>query len=530
MPDLYTPITTEPFSPPTLQQRISQALDVLRGKLTVPTAQPPTPSLKSEPQAQDGVKTQDDPAGRALPDANYISAVYRNYSELLLGNPTRRARYKDYEAMDKSQVAAMLDAVVDSCLVSDDGKLNGIAIEAGGKVETVLNDLIKSTNLNAFLRVALRDFLKYGDNWIGVVYDDNLNIVGFDNPPPAQMWTFVDDNMRLLTGTEDVVMGNRRIQVAKAYQQKTDALQTVAGWQPFEMVHMRFRPSNRLIYSDGSFLEDMREDWYKIRLIEESLVLHRVTRAAPRGQHFIDVTGMTDQQAKEAIDNYVAMVTQSKLSNGENVKTTIAVDEDLYASTAYRQAPDGKLYPSLNRTEFHDPRNTGLQSLPDVEHFVKKMFSRVPAEIVGILPDRQDISTQDIAASRFYANLQYQLEHQFLRFVFDLALLLKGFKPTKDSYKLIFPNVQLRTSWRFADARFRQSLADANDIESGVNTRKNIAQDKYNWTDDRWEEHVSQFKKEQDIFLPPEPAPAVGTNVGAKGKKVTQIRKGQNSA
>lgn len=527
MPSPYTPEPEDlsPYTTPPLQQRVSQAINALRNVFAPapPAARPVVktdPSDATPPQA----RAQDEPAGRGLPDANLIASMYRQYQDGMDATLTRRRRYAESDLMDNGQMAAYLDAIIDACLISDDGKIKGVKIQAGNKIESVLNGIIKDTNLNANLRLFLRDTLKYGDNWIGYVFDDQYNIVAFDNPPPHQMWTFGDRNLRLYNGTETI--GSETF--ARAYQQKTDALKTVAAWFPFEMAQLKYRPSLRKLYSERSFLDEMRADWYKLRLIEEGLVLHRVTRAAPRLIHTLDVTGKDTNAAGEALKAYIDMLHSKRTSNDELNRDIMAVDEDYFLTTQYRPVGD-KLFPSLNNVTQLDPRNTGLAALPDVDYLQQKMYARVPPEIVGILPDRQDISTQDIAASRFYAYLQFVLETQFLRPMFNLGLMLKGFVPKEDDYQIIFPDVQLRTSWRFADANFRQSLSNANDVEAGINNRKNISQDKYGWTDAEWDAHVAQFKKEQDVFAPPEPAPAVGKNVGATASKTKQMRKGQNS-
>lgn len=531
MPDLFTPTSLEPYRPPSLQQRISAAIDGFRKGN--PSAAIATPNVKVEPEAPPQTKTTDDPAGRALPDANYISPSSRQWQELFFLNGARQARYKDYADMDVSYGEAMLDAFVDACLVSDDGKFQSFQVQAKGKIQNVLDGLIESTNLTFFIRDVLRDVAKYGDNFIGYIWDSQFNIVDLDNPPPEQMFVFVDEHNRVLSGSE-LVNGQS---VAKGYQQKNAALTTVAAWHPFEMLHLKWKPSKRLIYSQRSFFEGFRADWLKIKLIEESIVMHRVTRAAPRLAHMIDVTGKNNDEAKAAIEGYINDLRSRKLADGSTAQHMMSVDEDYVMSQTYRaNAGDGKLYPALNDVKFLDPRNTGLQSLADLDYLRKKLFSRIPSEIVGVLSDREDISTQDIAASRLYSFAQYLLEHQFLRPLFDTQLLLRGFRPEKGDYELIFPNVQLRSSWRFADAQFRQSLADANDVEVGINNRKKIAQDKFGWTDAEWDAHVEQYKKEKDVFAPPEPQqPAKKSpnksNAGNAGKasKVTQMRKGNNS-
>lgn len=511
MPDIYTSPGPQNPNVPSLQYRLATAIDALRGRIPAP-AKVATPSAP-EPPPQ--VKVGSDPEGRAFADANYVAAYYRNFEEIFKGGVTRQARYQDYTLMDTDVIAAMLDAVVDACLVSDDGSEVGFKVEAKAKYQNIIDGIISELDLTAWIREILRETLKYGDNFVGAVFDEYWNIRDYDNPPPNQMWAFTDQHLRLLSGSE-LVNG---VRMGQAYQQKTAALSTVAGWYPWEMFHLKYWPAKRALYSTKSFLEDIRPIWYKLKVMDEAIVINRMTRAFPRGLHTLDMTGKAAEEARAAMDGYVRDFTKKKLTNNEYVRDTPAVDEDIFLSTGYRTGPDGKLYPNLNNVQLLDPRNTALK-MDDVNYLSKKLFARVTSELVGILPDRNDISMQDIAMGRFFAYCQSAiLERQLLRPLFNLGLALKGYRPQPDDYRIIFPSVQMRASWKYADASFRQSMSDGNSIEQGLISRKYVAQQKYGLSDADWEAMKAEIKKERDEIgdIPR------GTNAGLQ-------RVGNNSA
>lgn len=517
MPDLNSPNSIEPTPPPTLTYRVARAIDALRGRFPAPTT--PEPKPISAPEPPDGVKSQDDPMARGYGDANYISAWYKQYSDLFIHGVNRQRRYQDYIDMDCGQVAAMLDAIVDSCFVSDDGGILGFKVEArSNKFQNIIEQVNKELDLTHNIRFILRDTLKFGDNFIGLVMDDNWNIVDYENPPARQMYAFTDEKNRLLTGTEPIVIDGKIIEIPRAFQQKSSSLQTVAGWFAWEMYHLKFFSSKQSIYSTKSFLEDMRADWFKLKMIEESLVIHRLTRAAPRNVHVLDVTGKSPEEAKAAMDEYVRGMTQKKLSNNQFVQDTLSVSEDYYLGQTARTGADGKQYPSLNDVRTIDPRSTNLQRLPDVDYLVHKIFSRVPSEIVGILPDRNDISSQDIAASRFYLYCQTLMEKQLLRPAYNLALSLRGYKPEPEDYRIIFPNVQMRSSWRLSDSRFRAAMGNGENINNSVVSRKFISQQEFGFSDQEWDAQKAEILKEQKEFgtIPNATKPAL-VRQGEKG-------------
>jgi hypothetical protein len=115
--------------------------------------------------------------------------------------------------------------------------------------------------------------------------------------------------------------------------------------------------------------------------------------------------------------------------------------------------------------------------------------------------------------------------------------------PERDDFKIVFPNIQMRASWRSADARFRDSLASGNEIEQGIISRKAVSKNRYSFTDAEWEEEKKEILKERDEFAPPEPPSTLAPKTPvAKAKdpnkvtsnkghvsKVKQMRKGHNS-
>lgn len=519
MPDPYSNYNqpgdwVAPPTPPSLQYRLSAAIAAIRGRVPAGAA----PRQPVAPQPPDGQKTQDSsPEARGWPDANYLAAMYRQWTELFQFGFTRQRRYTDYSLMDTGQTAALLDAVVDAVLVSDDGQLLGFKVEAKAKYQNIIDQICHDLNLQFRLREILRDTLKNGDNFVPPVFDDYWNIRDLENPPPAQMWVFVDPHNRLLTGTEKMLLNGEEAQVGRAYQQKNLALTTVAGWQPFEMFHLKYAPKKNLIYSEKSMLEDIRADWYKLKFIEEALVMHRLTRASPRYDRIFDATKKSDIEAQKLITNAIKEMSKKKLTNNQEVSGVLGVEEDFYRTTGYYQGPD-RWYPKLDEIKMLDPRNTGINRLDDVNHFVRKIFSRVPSEVVGILPDREDISAQDIAASRLYSYCQAILTQQLLKPLFNLGLALKGYTPEDGDYKITFPCVEMRASWRLSDAKFRQSMADANEIQNGIVSRKRIAQSKYGFTDEEWNAEKAEIKKEA-AEMPPVP----------KATDAQLKRKGNNS-
>lgn len=414
-------------------------------------------------------------------------------------NKTRAARYADFKAMDASDIAAMLDAVVDAVLTFEDVSTGrGFKVESDDKsIDELLNRAKKQADLEQFAEEMLRDILKWGDGFAEALFAGQ-ELVGVQTYLPEEIYVTRDDKGRLAKGKDDNGF-------PVAFQQKKNG-SVVAGWNPWELIHFKFWPSRKYLYSEKSLLDGLRADWRKLQLVEQGMVVARVTRAYPRRVHYIDVTHK-DREAQEAtLKAYITRLTQRKFgkkkTNDDGIPN-VDVSDDLFITTGYETGPDGKPYPKLNKTEIEDPATAGLADLADVLYLRQKIWAQAPSDVVGIKRNTStDLDSQDIAFTRLLRRCQRQLERG-LRGLFDQVLLANGRLPTQVEYRLIMPTIDIKASWKHSDARFRASMTLRNYAEMGAISRRFALRQAYNLTDleidKMWEEVEEEMKN--PIFL-----------------------------
>jgi hypothetical protein len=448
----------------------------LRQQPRVLEAKSPTP--KEELQAVEplGYGNEVDPldkADRKNPTA-VINAALRTAQER-----GRTARYTDFVAMDAGDIAAMLDAVVDAALTFEDVSTGrGFKVESSDKgVDELLNRAKKQADLEQLVEEVARDILKYGDGFVEPLFA-GPELVGAQTYKPQEIFVARDDKGMLAKGKDDDGF-------PVAFQQKRQG-RTVAGWQPWEMVHFKFWPSRKLAYSEKSLLDSLRLDWRKLQLVEQGMVVARVTRAYPRRVHYVDVTGKDRQAQEETLKSYIRRMTQRVLGRkqtNDGGLPVVDVSDDLFITTGYDPGPDGKPYPKLNKTEIEDPATAGLSELADVNYLRQKIWSQVPSDVVGIKRNTTtDLDTQDIAYTRLLRRLQRQLE-KGLRGIFDQVLLANGRLPSQVEYRITLPTIDVKGSWKYSDARFRASMTIRNVLEMGMTSRRWAMRQMYNLSD-----------------------------------------------
>lgn len=444
-----------------------------------------------------GTPTEVDPIAKAdrKNAATVVAAALRSAQER-----GRTARYTDFEKMDVEDVAAMLDALVDAVLTFDDVTSGrGFKIECDDTgVNEVLQAASELADLPGLADEVLRDILKCGDAFAEPIFV-GPQLVNVQTYEPAQIFVARDDKGRLSRAKDDNGFWT-------AFQQKRSG-SVVAGWQPWEMVHFKFAPSRRRIYSMKGLLDDIRPAWRKLQLVELGMVVARVTRAYPRRVHMVDMTGKNREDQERTLRNYINRMTGrifGKRQVDNDGLPTADVNEDLYVATGYTTGPDGRPVPKLNSVKTEDPAIAGLAALDDVTYLRQKVWSQVPADVVGIKRNTTgDLDSQDLAYARLLRRCQRQLE-KGMRAILDQVLLANGWLPGQVEYRIVFPVVTVGAAWKHSDARFRDSMTLRNYLEMGVISRRYALKRSYNVNDAEvdgiWEEIAEEATN--PIFMP----------------------------
>lgn len=453
------------------------------------------------------------PTGEVPLPASPDAARVDEWASALSVSPGRAARLSDFEAMDQGDFAALLDAVVDAALTFDEFSHNGteadrpdcFKLQATKSRHTkAIEAILVSSQIKSKLRVYLRYLLKYGDLFVEPLIAKDNSVAGVQSYHPRRMYVYTDEHNRLLTGTQDGF--------PLPYQQRNSQNAIKAGWAPWELIHWKWLPSDQYAYSEKGLLDDYRADWKKLQALELAMVIARGTRAYPRHVHGVDTTGQNRIEAEGTLREYVRRVSfrnRRQQSNGAYP----APDEDFYISKGY--LPDGKgdLHPRLNEIQTIDPLGAGFSAIGDIQYIRRKVFSRVPGEVIGITDTAsREITAQDLAFNRLIRYTQSRVE-DLVRDVVDLGLVLNGYEIGSVPYYLQFPKT-LPSNWKFADAAFRTAMSYQVACKSLGLARRDALKRMYGMTDDEITATFGETEKEVQQLGPVDPKNVTGKIVG----------------
>ena len=350
------------------------------------------------------------------------------YDQQMQVDKRRIAKYKDYDLMDTEdpELASALDIYADNATKGEsetDVVINIISKDQS--VITALNEVIKDLKLNTELWSITRELVKNGDCFEEVVaYDDG----------ELHRLKHLDENKMVVIQDE---WG--RLDSDYPYQQKGDTNQTVAKFEDWQIIHFKLKKDRKSIYGvDGSVLSPIRKLYKQLAMLEDSLVLARLTRAIQRYAYLIDTEGIeSGDDTLEYLDKVMERMKKRRTIKPDGSMdldyNPMSMEEDIFISTKSDSKANVKVLQGA----------TNLGQLADVEYFRNKKFAgvKVPKAYLSHEKDvraRAMITEQDVQFARTVRRVQLAVIAG-LKKLFNQALSLRDIDPNRVEYEIQLP-------------------------------------------------------------------------------------------
>lgn len=226
-----------------------------------------------------------------------------------------------------------------------------------------------------------------------------------------------------------------RVEVTQA----TDAdLQqaTAIRFAPDQIVHIRIGDDRKTFYPYGvSLIEAARGPAHQLRLMEDAMVVYRLSRAPERRVFYIDTYSLTGYKAEAFVERMKDQFKKKKVATGrsgllgasavEERWHAPAVDEDIWIPTR----------PNSNTKVETLPGAQNLGEVDDTIYFRNKLFTALnfPKNYFNnedVQSTRITLSAQDVKFARMIERLQSHIQDAFWE-ICDRHLKLRGF-PEED--------------------------------------------------------------------------------------------------
>ena len=351
------------------------------------------------------------------------------YSDETTVESKRKGKYKEYDRMDIEavEVASALDIYADNATSGDRDKNESIEVlSESEKVLEILNEVKDRLKLDFELWSIAREMVKYGDCFEEVVVYPDMEVHRLKHLAPDEM-KVVEDRWG-------------RVDQEHPYEQVNDVGDTEAKFKEWQILHFKMKKDRTSPYGvDGSLLYPIRKVFKQLAMIEDSLVIARLTRAQQRFAFMIDVNGIepgepTVEYLKQVKNMMKKKRTIDPMTGKMDLKyNPMSVEEDVFVARREGSGSDVKVLQGASN----------LGQLQDVEYFSKKLFAglKVPKAWMGFEGEthaRAVITELDVQFAKTIRRVQQALI-EGLRQLFDFVLITRGIDPAQAKYTLRLP-------------------------------------------------------------------------------------------
>jgi len=310
--------------------------------------------------------------------------------------------------------------------------------------------------------------VKYGNDFEEVLVTDN-GVVGLNYLPPATMRRVELANGSLAGFLQDVTgqFSDDMPTLRQKLAQPQTMPDTTALFEDWQVVHTRLRTRHRRSPYGYGVADGARWIWKRLILLEDAMLMYKLTRAPARFAFYIDVTDIPASRVESFLQRAKRDLKKKKYIDPNTGRLNmrynpLASDEDFFLPVR-----DGK---ELARVDILS--GPDYQAIDDVNYFQRKLHGvlKVPKSWLGqeeAIPSRAILSNEDVRSARVTLGIQNVMRHGIERIVrIDMAA-----RGVSNPWQPEFDVVMTMPSgiWSLAHMELKNALADyASRIEPWV--------------------------------------------------------------
>ena len=358
------------------------------------------------------------------------------YNPLLNYQTLRIQLYSEYEAMDTDAfVSPALDMIADDCTGrGENGEILSIK-STNENVQAVLYNLFYEVlNIEFTLRMWVRNMCKYGDTFIHLDIAENFGVY---NATPLSVYDIIreegldPENPLYVCFRVDPVALAGGTAVGNNYNKKK--------YENYEIAHFRNAVDSNYLPYGRSVLEPARKIWKQMTLLEDAVLLHRITRSADKRIFYINVGNIPANE----VDNYMQLIVEKNKrtpyvnpdTGDYNLKFNVMnLMEDFYIPIRGTQ----------NDTKIENISGLEYTGMDDVVYLRDKMFAalKVPKDRLNFTEDvngKSTLAAIGVNFARTIETLQRTVVSE-LKKIAQIHLYVQGFEEDLDNFELRLHN------------------------------------------------------------------------------------------
>ena len=336
-----------------------------------------------------------------------------------------------------------LDIYADDSTVPDTVSGKTVWIEAEDEsIKENLSDLFdKTLNVDGNIWAIARTLCKYGNDYEELFITED-GVVGMQGLPPAtvrrldnrtgSLLGYVQDvNGKVFTGSRGMTQENLR----DILQGKAESPEGVAIFREFELVHFRLRSSDRFTSYSVGVLEAARWVWRRLIMLEDALMIYKLTRSPARYVYNVDVGQLPPKQALAYVERVKQGHRKRKLVNPQTGQLDMRINPLSFDEDIWIPVREGRPSTTVDLLE-----GSPYQGTDEVEYFLRKLYAaiKIPKSYLNFeeaAPSRSILSNEDIRFSRTVLRIQREIRNG-LRKIAKIHLIAQDINPADNPFEV----------------------------------------------------------------------------------------------
>jgi len=310
-----------------------------------------------------------------------------------------------------------LDIYADDATQTDSQTSHTVWVESQDKrVKEELEDMFwKRLDIEEKIWPITRTLCKYGNDYEEIVVSDK-GVVDLRFMPPATVRRIETPKGDLIgftqSYTQDVSISEKEFEKMKL---STGAAigpgKDIAAFEDWRVSHMRLLSKHRDSLYGWAITEPARWVWKRLMLLEDAVLVYKLTRSPSRYAFYIDVGKQPKQEAERSIREVMQRLKKKKFVNPKTGKldlkfNPLAMDEDFFLGVR-----DGK-----ESTRVETLMGPSYQQVEDVQYFLYKLYAalKVPRAYLGYdenMPSKATLSQEDVRFARTVLRVQREVRN-----------------------------------------------------------------------------------------------------------------------
>lgn len=355
---------------------------------------------------------------------------------------------------------ATTSCIMHNCQKDEDGKCF--------KIQCANSDIIDELNFVMFHRDMLnldqrtmwdkakRLFIKGDLFWEIIINPDNPKegIYKINDLPCETMFRIETIKGKILEFQQSKESPDYQAIIKSPIQGATEAeLQqcTAIRFAPEQVIHIRIGDYRKTFYPYGvSLIEAARGPAHQLRMMEDAMVIYRLTRAPERRCFYIDVGQLPPYKAEAFMDRIKDQFRKKKVPRNQFAQGGASAVEERWHAPAQDEDYWVPIRPQSNTRIETLPGAQNLGEIDDAVYFRNKLFTALnfPKNYFSLEDPnatRITLSAQDVKFARMIERLQSHIEEALYQ-IADKHLKLRGFPP--ESYEDLIIKMTPPSDWR----------------------------------------------------------------------------------